>query len=71
MIEQIREGRIERTIAGGGRRQNKGLEEPCRMGAVPLGRTRIRHRLGGAILNRQGRGKCDGLRANRAEKRLH
>src|SRR3546814_3182242 len=54
-IEEVGIGRIERSVAGQVRLQQEGLEEPGRMRAMPLRRTRVRHRLNRLVLGRQWR----------------
>ena len=67
-VEEIGEPLIEDAIAGKMRPQEKLLEEPGRMRAVPLGRARIGHRLHHLILGAQGRGAAFRFRAHRAER---
>ena len=62
-IEQHAEMRIERGVSGRVRHQDERLEKPRRMGEVPLDRTRVGHRLQGAIFGRQRRCERLGLRA--------
>src|SRR5262249_6270660 len=62
-IEQKREARIIGAIRWDMRRQNELLEEPGRVGAMPLDRTGIGHRLDDLILRRKRRGTALGLGA--------
>ncbi len=52
-IEEIGVSRIENAIAGEVRRQQEGLEEPAGMGAMPLGRADIGHRLDRLVFGRE------------------
>ena len=65
-IEEVTERGIEQPVTRDVRRENKGLEEPRRMGAVPLRRTRVRHRSGRLILGAERRAQPLGLVAHRA-----
>src|SRR5262244_373650 len=67
-VEEIGEALIEDAIAGEMRQQEKLLEEPGRMRAVPLGRAGIGHRLHHLILGAQGRGAALRFRAHRAKR---
>lgn len=61
-IEEDPEMRIEGTIARRMRLEQERLEEPGRVGQVPLDRARIRHRLERAILRREpGRQRPGGV----------
>jgi hypothetical protein len=66
-VEQERERVIEHAIARRVRRQQELLEEPGRMGAMPFGRTGLRHRLHHLILGPERRGAALGLRPHVAE----
>jgi hypothetical protein len=63
-VEQEREAVIERHVGGREILEQELLEEPCRVRAMPFGRTCIRHRLHDLILIRQGRGAPLGFRAH-------
>ena len=65
-VEEELEGRVERPVAGGVRLQHERLEEPGRVGEVPLGRARVRHRLHQLILGRERRRQRQRARADRA-----
>ncbi len=56
-IEQIAEARIEHAIIARVRAQQKRLEEPCGVRAMPLRRTCVGHRLDRLILGRQRLGE--------------
>ena len=66
-IEQIgvigMEGLVARRVLA----EQKLLEKPGGVGAVPFGRTRIRHRLDQLIFRRQRRGTALGLATDRQE----
>ncbi len=66
-IEQKCEVRIIYAIGGNVRRQNELLEEPRRVGAMPLDRTGVRHRLDDLILGRQRRSTPLGLSAHNSK----
>src|SRR5215472_1410300 len=67
-VEERGEAFVEDAIAGELRQQEKLLEEPARMRAVPLDRARIGHRLHDLILGAQARGTALRFRAHRAER---
>src|SRR6516165_1352525 len=52
-VKKISEAFVKSAISGKMRRQQKLLEEPCGIRAVPLGRARIRHGLHALILGRE------------------
>jgi hypothetical protein len=66
-VEQIGEALVEHAIARYERTQQKMLEEPGHVGAVPLDRARVRHRLHDLILGAERRGAALRLSAHRAE----
>ena len=51
---------VEGAIPGGVLTEDERLEEPCDMGAVPLGRAHIRHRLHGLVFCAQDRRQAFG-----------
>ncbi len=64
-VEQVLERRIERFAPP--RQEQEGLEEPGRVSQMPLGRARVRHRLGAHVLGRQRCGQRPGHGANVGE----
>ncbi len=66
-IEKEGEAFVESTVGGRVRLEQELLEEPGRVGAVPLGRARVRHRLHDLIFRREQRGAAFGLAAHRAK----
>jgi hypothetical protein len=56
-VEEIIVGRIEDAVAPRIRPQHEGLEEPGRVGEMPLGGADVGHGLHGLVFRRQGRGK--------------
>ncbi len=56
-VEQEREARVERAVADHVRAEHEGLEEPARVGEVPLGRARVGHRLHELVLGRERLGE--------------
>ena len=65
-VEEKLEGRVERPVVGQVRLQHERLEEPGRVGEVPLGGAGVRHRLHPLVLGRKRRRQLEGARADRA-----
>ncbi len=64
-VEQKLEGRVERPMVRDVRQEHERLEEPGRVGEVPLGGAGVRHRLDPLVLGRKRRRQLEGARANR------
>ena len=56
-VEEVPVGRVEGAVAGECRLEQERLEEPRRVGPVPLGRAHVGHGLDGLVLGRQGSGQ--------------
>ena len=67
-VEQKREALIVNPVGGHVRLNQKRLEEPGRVRAMPLGRACVRHRLDRLILRRKRHGAALGLAAHAAER---
>ena len=66
-IEKICEALVESTVGGSVRLEQELFEKPGCVGAVPLGRARVRHRLHDLIFRREECGAAFGLAAHRAK----
>src|SRR5215210_5660266 len=66
-VEEVGEARIERLVAGTVGTEQELLEEPGGVGAVPLGRARVRHGLDDLVLRRERRRAALGLVPDRAK----
>jgi hypothetical protein len=59
-VEEVRVTLVHHAVAGHVPRQHEGLEEPRRVGQVPLRRARVRHGLDELVFRGEGSGQAGG-----------